>query len=221
MEGRCEGVLPPWRSAMLPLRRQNIVNGAAPSAASRKKSSNSQPWTAPAVNIRTNLIIRRFKSNGRDCRCPHNTLLALECATFSFVRSHKMNLLRRREFLQTVGGSAALASISRVAWGVDYPTRPVRIIVGFPAGQSADLIARLIGQWLSERLGRPFIIENRPGAGTNIATEAVAHAEPDGHTLLCVSAPNVINTTLYPRVKFNFIQDIEPIGSLVRVPFVL
>ena len=132
-----------------------------------------------------------------------------------------MTSLHRREFLQVTAGTAALASISRVAWGLDYPTRPVRIILGFPAGQSADLVARLIGQWLSERLGRPFIIENRPGAGTNIATEAVAHAEADGHTLLCVSAPNVINTTLYPGLKFNFIQDIQPIGSLVRVPFVL
>jgi tripartite-type tricarboxylate transporter receptor subunit TctC len=130
-----------------------------------------------------------------------------------------MKLLRRREFLRLAAAAAALPVMSRCAWSVDYPSRPVRIIVGFPAGQSADITARLIGQRLSERFAQPFIVENRPGAGTNIATEAVAHAAPDGYTLLCITAPNVINTTLYEGLKFNFIQDIAPIGSLVRVPF--
>jgi tripartite-type tricarboxylate transporter receptor subunit TctC len=155
-------------------------------------------------------------------REPYYGFLASQLAPFlGFLWTTNMNLLHRRRFFQLTAGSAALANISRVAWALDYPTRPVRIIVGFPAGQSADVIARLMGEWLSERLARPFIIENRPGAGTNIATEAVARADPDGYTLLCVSAPNVINTTLYPSLKFNFIKDLEPIGSLVRVPFVL
>ena len=127
----------------------------------------------------------------------------------------------RRDFLHLAGAATALSALSGRAWALDYPTRPVRIFVGFPAGQAADITTRLIGQWLSQRLAQPFIIENRPGAATNIATEAVAHAIPDGHALLCVSAPNVINATLYDGLKFNFIQDIAPIGGLVRVPFLL
>ena len=131
-----------------------------------------------------------------------------------------MTLLRRK-FLQLIAGAAALPAMSRVAWTLDYPTRPVRIIVGFPAGQPADIAARLIGQWLSEHLGQPFIVENRPGAGTSIATEAVVRANPDGYTLLCVGAPNVINATFNKGLKFDFMRDIAPIGSLVRVPFLL
>ena len=127
----------------------------------------------------------------------------------------------RRKFLQLAAGAVALPAISRVSWALDYPTRPVRIVVGFPPGQAADITVRLIGQRFSEHLGQPFIIENRPGAGTNIATEAVAHAPPDGYTLLCAGAPNVINASLYERLKFDFARDIAPIGSLVRVPFLL
>jgi tripartite-type tricarboxylate transporter receptor subunit TctC len=129
--------------------------------------------------------------------------------------------LPRRQFLHLAAGAALLPAASRIANAQTYPTRPVHIIVGFPAGQSADITARLIGQRLSERLGQPFIIENRPGASTNIATETVALATPDGYTLLCASAPNVINAALYDGLKFNFIQDIAPIASLVRVPFVM
>ncbi len=127
----------------------------------------------------------------------------------------------RRQFLPLAAGAAALPAMSRVTRALDYPTRPVRILVGFPAGQSADITTRLIGQWLSERLGQPFIVENRPGAATNIATEAVAHAVPDGYTLLCAAAPNAINAALYEGLKFSFIRDIAPIASLVRVPFLL
>ena len=129
--------------------------------------------------------------------------------------------LLRRQFLHLAAGAAVLPAVSRFANAQTYPTRPVRIVVGFPAGQSADITARLIGQGLSERFGQPFIIENRPGAGTNIAAETVAHATPDGYTLLCTGAPNVINATLYNGLKFNFIQDIAPIASIVRVPFVM
>jgi tripartite-type tricarboxylate transporter receptor subunit TctC len=132
-----------------------------------------------------------------------------------------MNLLRRR-FLRVTAGAVALPAISRVAsdvaWAQVYPARPVRIIVGFAAGNSPDILARLLGQWLSERLGQPFIIENRPGAGTNIATEAVVKAAPDGYTLLMVTPPNAINATLYDKLNFNFIRDIAPVASISLEP---
>ncbi len=129
--------------------------------------------------------------------------------------------LPRRTFLHLAAGAAALPSVSRVAWAQAYPTRPVRIIVGFPAGSSGDIIARLIGQWLSERLGQPFITENRPGAGANIGTEAVVRAPPDGHTLLQVASANAINATLYDKLNFNFIRDIAPVATIIRGPFVM
>jgi len=111
--------------------------------------------------------------------------------------------------------------VSRVARAQAYPTRPARIIVGGPPGGVADIHARLIGQWLSERLGQPFIIENRPGAGSNIATEVVTHAPADGHTLLLVAINNAINATLYDKLSFNFIRDIAPVASLIRSPNVM
>jgi len=126
----------------------------------------------------------------------------------------------RRQFLQLSAGAAALA-VSRFAWAQAYPSRPVRLIVPFPAGGGAEISARLIGQWLSERLGQPFIIDNRPGAGTNIGTEAVVRAPPDGHTLLLVNAANAINATLYDKLSFNFIRDIAPVGGIMRVPSVM
>jgi tripartite-type tricarboxylate transporter receptor subunit TctC len=131
-----------------------------------------------------------------------------------------MNLLRRG-FLHLAAGAAALPAISRVARAQAYPTRPVRLIVGFPAGGGADTLARLTAQWLSERLGQQFVIENRPGAGTNIATEAVVHAPADGHTLLLVGLPNATNATLFERLNFNFIRDIAPVAGIARVAFVL
>ena len=109
----------------------------------------------------------------------------------------------------------------RIATALDYPTRPVRIIVGFAAGGPADIVARMTGQWLSELLGQPFIIENRTGAGTNIATEAVVNSPPDGYTLLLVTAANFINATLYEKLNFNFIRDITPVASLSREPAVM
>jgi tripartite-type tricarboxylate transporter receptor subunit TctC len=129
--------------------------------------------------------------------------------------------LPRRKFLHLAAGAAALPAMPRVASALDYPTRPVRIIVGFPAGGSSDLTARLIGQWLSERLGQQFIIENRPGAGTNIATDTVVHAAPDGYTLLWVTQTNTINVTLYDTLNFNFIRDIKPVASILRVAAVM
>jgi tripartite-type tricarboxylate transporter receptor subunit TctC len=126
--------------------------------------------------------------------------------------------LPRRQFLHLATGAAALPAVSRIAWAQAYPTRPVRIIVPYPAGGSGDILARLMGQWLSERLGQPFIIDNRPGAGTNIGTEAVVRAAPDGYTLLLVSPANAINATLYDKLNFNFIRDTVPVASIQRIP---
>jgi tripartite-type tricarboxylate transporter receptor subunit TctC len=126
-----------------------------------------------------------------------------------------MNLPRRR-FLSLAAGAAALPAVSCLAQAQTYPTHPVRLITGFPAGGPTDVLARLMGQWLSERLGQPFVIENRPGAGGNIGTEAVVRASPDGHTLLLVGAANAINTTLYARLNFAFLRDIVPVASISR-----
>ena len=127
----------------------------------------------------------------------------------------------RRHFLRLTAGAAALAAVSRSARSQTYPSRPVRILVGFAAGGSADIVARLTGQWLTERLLQPFVIENRPGAGTNIATEAVVKAAPDAYTLLLVTAANSINATLYGTLNFNFIRDIMPVAGLGREPNVM
>ena len=122
----------------------------------------------------------------------------------------------RRRFLRLAAGAAVLPTASRVARADNYPTRPIRWIVGFGAGTSVDIFARLIGQFLSERLGQPLVIENRPGAGGNIATEAVVRAAPDGYTLLDITSPNVWNATIYDNLSYNFIRDIAPIAGTVR-----
>jgi tripartite-type tricarboxylate transporter receptor subunit TctC len=129
--------------------------------------------------------------------------------------------MKRRQFLQLVAGATALPALDRPARALDYPTRPVHIIVGFAAGGPNDISARLIAQWLSQRLGQQFIVENRTGAGGNIATEAVVRAPADGYTLLLVPAPAAINATLYHNLTFNFIRDIAPIAGIVRVPEVM
>ena len=129
--------------------------------------------------------------------------------------------LPRRTFLHLVAGAAALPAVSRLAWAQTYPTRPVRIVVGFGSGSAFDILARLSGQWLSDRLGQPFVIENRGGAGGNLATEAVVRAPPDGYTLLLCGSPDAINATLYDKLNFNFIRDIAPIASIARGPNVL
>jgi tripartite-type tricarboxylate transporter receptor subunit TctC len=129
--------------------------------------------------------------------------------------------LPRRQFLGLSAGAAALPFLPAIARAQPYPSRPVRLIVGFPAGGVGDLLARLIGQALSERLGQPFVIENRAGAATNLATEAVARSAPDGHTLLWVTAANAINASLYDKLSFNFMRDIMPVASIVRGPGVM
>jgi tripartite-type tricarboxylate transporter receptor subunit TctC len=132
-----------------------------------------------------------------------------------------MKLPRRRQFLHLAASAAALPFAPHVARAQAYPTRPVRIVVPFAAGGNVDLFARLIGQWLSERLRQPFVIENRPGAGTSIGTEAVVRAAPDGYTLLMASTAATINATIYEKLSFNFVRDIAPVAAVVRTPFVM
>jgi tripartite-type tricarboxylate transporter receptor subunit TctC len=127
----------------------------------------------------------------------------------------------RRQFLRLATGAVAMPMVAHVANAQAYPSRPVRIIVGFAAGGSSDIGARLIGQWLQERLGQPFVIENRPGAATNIATETVVHASPDGYTLLMIGPSSTINATLYDKLNFVFLRDIAPVASTIRQPQVI
>jgi len=131
-----------------------------------------------------------------------------------------MKLLRRR-FLRLVASAPALPIVSRMVWAQTYPSRPVRLIVGFPAGGGSDITARLMGQWLSERLGQTFVVENRPGAATNIATEAVVKSAPDGYTLLLFGSSSTINATFYDKLPFNLVHDIAPVASINRVPYVM
>src|SRR5262245_54133603 len=129
--------------------------------------------------------------------------------------------LARRQFLHLAAGAAVLPAVSRIAWAQAYPARPVRLIVGFAAGGVADIHARLMGQWLSDRLGQPFVVENRTGAASNIATEAVVKSPPDGYTLLLASSTNAINATLYNKLNFSFIRDIAPVATICRTTFVM
>jgi tripartite-type tricarboxylate transporter receptor subunit TctC len=126
--------------------------------------------------------------------------------------------LPRRRFLHLAASAAALPALSRFAWAQSYPTRPVHLIVGFAAGGAPDILARLLGQWLSDRLGQSFVVENRPGAGSNIATEAVVNAPADGYTLLLASLGNAVNATLYEKLNYNFIRDSAPVASISREP---
>jgi tripartite-type tricarboxylate transporter receptor subunit TctC len=129
--------------------------------------------------------------------------------------------LPRRQFLHLAAGTAALPAVSRIARADTYPTRPLHLIVAFAAGGTNDIVARLLGQSLSERLGQPVIVENRPGAGSNVGTEVVVRAPPDGYTLLMAGAPNAINATLYDKLPFNFIRDIAPVAGILSMPDVM
>jgi tripartite-type tricarboxylate transporter receptor subunit TctC len=133
----------------------------------------------------------------------------------------QMMKLPRRKFMRLAAGAAVLPVVPRLARAQAYPSRPVRIVVPFPAAGLSDIVTRLIGQWLSERLGSPFVIENRPGAASNLGTEIVVNAPPDGYTLLNLSSANATNATMYEKLNFNFIRDIAPVASLVRFPYVI
>jgi tripartite-type tricarboxylate transporter receptor subunit TctC len=126
--------------------------------------------------------------------------------------------LARRSFLQLAAGAAVLSAGAPQAWSQTYPSRPLRLILGYGPGAAPDIVARLIGQWLSERLGQPFVIDNRPGAGSNIGTEAVVHSPADGYTLLYITTANATNTTLYEKLSFDFNRDIAPVAATIRVP---
>jgi len=130
-------------------------------------------------------------------------------------------ILARREILQLAAAAVAAPSLTRLAWALDYPTRPIRLIIGYTPGGSADIVARLLGERLSQRLGQPIVIENRPGAGTTIATEAVARSLPDGYTLLWTSSADEINATLYQKLNFDFVRDIAPVASIEMLPLVM
>jgi tripartite-type tricarboxylate transporter receptor subunit TctC len=132
-----------------------------------------------------------------------------------------MMKLPRRRFLHLAAGAAALPSASLIARAQAYPSRPARIVVPFAAGGSTDINARLIGQWLSERLGQQFVIENRPGAGSNVGTEVVVNAPPDGYTLLLIGASSAINATLYDKLNFNLLRDITPVSGIMSIPFIM
>src|SRR5215470_12212239 len=129
--------------------------------------------------------------------------------------------LPRRQFLRLTASAAALPVFSRVAWAQAYPARPVRLVVPIAAGGTQDILARLMGQWLSERLGQPFVVDNRPGGGGNIGTEAVVRAPPDGYTLLLVVSGNAMNAALYDKLNFNFIRDIAPVAGISVGPHVM
>ena len=129
--------------------------------------------------------------------------------------------LQRRQLLGLAAGAASVALLPRIAVAQPYPSRPVRLVAAFPAGGTSDIISRLVGKWLSERLGQPVVVENRPGAGANIGTEAVVRAPPDGYTLLMVTTSNTVSPSLYERLNYNFIRDISPVATVARVPIVM
>ena len=132
-----------------------------------------------------------------------------------------MKLLLRRNFLKLAGALVAMPALPRLSSALDYPTRPTKIVAGFAAGGGVDITARLIGQWLADHLGQPFVVENRTGAGGNIGTEAVVNAAPDGYTLLLATVPNAVNASLYEKLNFNFVRDIAPVAGVIRVPMVV
>jgi len=132
-----------------------------------------------------------------------------------------VNGVPRRKFLHLAAGAVALPAVARIATAQSYPTRPVRLIVPFAAGGGTDITARVMGQWLSERLGQQFVIDNRPGGGTNIGTEAVVRSPADGYTLLMVGSSNATNATLYDKLNFNFIRDIAPVAGVIRGSLVM
>src|SRR6516164_5536341 len=150
-------------------------------------------------------------SSGKSLRSPH-----FDCGTVSTIGRDRMKL-PRRQFLRLATGAAALPAVSRFAFAQAYPTRPVRIIVGAAPSGTYDIMARLIGEWLSERLDQPFVIENRPGAGTTIGTEAVVKAPPDGYTLLLVGGATVSSGLLYDKLNFNLIRDIAPVAAITTL----
>src|SRR5262245_18920580 len=187
---------PPSTAQPYPASQRRLASGCQPHFASYNAPFNLRP----AHSI---MLLAAIKVQWKDqSRVPHSL----------GGRGH------RRKFLHLAAGAAALPALSRVARAQAYPSKPVRIVVGAAAGSSPDIVARLLGQWLSERLGQPFVIDNRPGAGSNVGAEAVVRAAPDGYTLLQVAATYAINATLYEKLNYNFIRDIAPVAGTMRAP---
>src|SRR5262245_16087516 len=182
-------------------------NSLAMMSAARPRRS-LRPFSNPKSTSGVRSSRRRISSRNRHARCRQ-----LEKGTGM--------KLPRRQFLHLAAGRAALPAVPSFALAQAYPAGPVRIVVPFPAGGTSDILARLLGQWISERLGQPFVIENRPGAASNVGTEVVVRAPADGHTLLLVTASNMTNSTLYEKLNFNFIRDIAPVASINRVSLVM
>src|SRR5262245_43510580 len=176
--------------------------------ASSRRRRRSAPFTRP-----------KSRSGGRSSR-PRTSRENKSGSRLAFQGSNMMKLPRRR-FLHLAAGAAALPALSRFAFAQAYPSRPVRIVAATAPGGAPDILARLIGPWLSGRLGQQFVVENRPGGGSNIGTEAVVRAPPDGYTLLLVSTTNGINATFYDRLNFDFLRDISPVAGIMRVPTVM
>jgi len=189
----------------------------------------SKPTIGSKADIKINGMNVRFATKSRywrsDYRCPRSAKgrhsgcfwILLLVAKGAQVRGASPKL-PRRQFLHLAAGAAALSVLSGIARAQAYPSRPIRWVVGFAPGGATDIIARLMGQWLSERLGQSVVIENRPGAGSNLATEVVVNSPPDGYTLLLVGPSHAVNATLYPKLNYNFIRDIAPIASISREP---
>jgi tripartite-type tricarboxylate transporter receptor subunit TctC len=175
-----------------------VANGTKEGVVSISESRKSRSGTPPTK-------IRRVQR--RPVNAAYGRLFRVNATEFA-----------RRRFLHLAAGAAALPAASRIAKAQAYPTRPVRLILGYAPGNAPDIVARLMGQWLSERLGQPFVIENRPGAGSNFGTEAVVRAAPDGYRLLYSTTANATNATLYDKLNFNFIRDIAAVGGIIRVP---
>src|SRR6516162_1568530 len=216
---RCSSTAAWPRRRLPPTRRRwrRSRTASAPRSARQKRRRRPAIWPR-----RGGTTPPRWRSPRMPIRSARRSLLRAPSSRRRADRNEASTLkLARRRFLHLATAAAALPSVSRMATAQTYPTRPVRLIIGYPPGGSADITARLLGQWLSERLGQPVVVESRPGAGTNIATETVVNAPPDGYTLLLVAPANAINATLYEKLNHNFMRDIAPVAGLIRFPNVI
>src|ERR1700681_2897216 len=209
-------MVPQWHAPSILMSASFGFAGRSLRSRSRETVISASCLEGPPATVRRPLCARR-----------HGTLSSAHASrwcTFFLERQRacrKSMKPTRRQFLHLAAGAGAVPAVSRNTWAQTYPARPVRIIVGYPSGGSNDILARLMAQWLSERMGQQFVIENRPGAGSNIATEAVVRADPDGYTLLMVSTANMSNAALYEKLNYNFIRDIAPVAGVMRVPLVM
>jgi tripartite-type tricarboxylate transporter receptor subunit TctC len=189
----------------------------------RSRNLSRRPiWLSQSILLGISKTPNTFEKKREFSEYQHVTSLAIEpVINRNAFLGDSVMMLPRRRFLGLAASAVALPAVSRLAWAQTYPTRPVRILVASPPGGTADFLARLMGRWLSDRLGQPFIVENRSGAATNVAAESVANAAPDGHLLLLVNPAHALNATLYDRLNYNFLRDIAPVAGLLRAPNVM